>query len=92
MSDETRTEGVQSDSTPTLTEALIEEGLRNTVKMGEVGSMIGIVGMFAGLLLAAMTLQVWPLLLFLLGAAFAVIGEVNRKQAIKVLRKAGYDT
>ena len=93
MSDETKTEGLRANATPTppLTEALIKEGLRSSVKMGEVGSMIGVIGMFAALMLAAMTFQVWPLLLFLLAAAFAVIGEANRRQAIKVLRKAGYE-
>ena len=91
--DETKTEALQADSAPApaLTDAVIKEGLRSGVGMGEVGSMIGVIGMFAALMLAAMTLQIWPLLLFLLAAAFAAIDEANRRQAIKVLRKAGYE-
>ena len=93
MSDEAKTEGVHANltPTPTLTEVVIEEGLRSGVKMGEVGSIIGVIGMFAALMLTAMTFQVWPLLLFLFAAAFAAIGEANRRQAMKVLRKAGYE-
>lgn len=97
MTDQTRTPSPTPSPAPTLLEAVTEEALRSSKRVAEVFIAIGSVGMLIAFVYGLSSLagpdgaSPAGFAGFVFALLFTSVAAINRKQAVRVLRKAGYD-